>query len=196
MMLSSKYMHEVLLKGRVQVLLRPIQREDGSEMGKYFMESLALESSTYNRFFGYIRYPSPKMIESFCNVDYETQMGFVAEMFGVHEPIETKWKRIIGVGRLAQTMQKRAELAVVVAREYQHLGIGSKLTEILIEFAKEKKFASVYAIIPPDNYVAIRIATRYGFQLLYSDQNMVVVERFIQGRASKVPVPQEFQKIV
>jgi acetyltransferase len=70
-----------------------------------------------------------------------------------------------------------AELAIAVADEYQRLGLGSRLTEMLLEFAQEKKFASVYAIILPENSVMIRMATKFGFKVRHADEAMIVVER-------------------
>jgi acetyltransferase len=159
-MLSSKYVREVWLKSGVRVLIRPIQPED-ARMEREFIERLGPESD-YNRFFSYYRNPSPEMIKSLCNIDYETQMALVAEMPKVKEP---KLKMIIGVGRIIQTTKEKAEIAIVVADEYQHQGLGTKLTEMLLEFAQDKRFTSVYGIILPENDKMIGLAKKFGFKI-------------------------------
>jgi acetyltransferase len=77
-MLAESHIQEVLLKGTVQVMIRPIRPSD-EQMEQEFIETLGPESA-YNRFFGYCKETSTEMIKSFCNIDYETQMALVAEV--------------------------------------------------------------------------------------------------------------------
>jgi acetyltransferase len=171
-MQTFEYAGDFCLKGGIHVFIRPI-RPDDATMEKEFIERLGPES-LYNRFFEYFKEPSTEMIRSFCNIDYETQMALVAEVSFGERP---QPRMIIGVGRIIETKNKMAEIAIVVADEYQHLGLGTKLTEMLLAFAREKKFSLVYAAILPDNDKMIRLATRkFGFKIKYVEDRLLMAE--------------------
>jgi acetyltransferase len=156
----TKYIAELSAEGGIRVLIRPIRSEDASEESD-FIARLSTES-LYYRFFG--GRPTPETIEAFCNIDYEKQMALVAELL-LRESDGERLRMFVAVGRLIETTNNRGEFALAVADEFQGLGIGSKLAELLIQFAKDRKLTSIYAAILPGNSRMIQMMTKgFGFK--------------------------------
>ena len=169
----SKYVGSSTLRDGTEVLVRPI-RPDDAELEREFIQGLSDESS-FLRFFAIPRNPSPEMIEELCNIDYENQMALVAETS------QGKKKLFVGVGRIIASTRNRAELAVVVADDYQGKGMGVRLMASLLDFAREKKFASVYALILPENTPMINLARRFGFRVVLGEDKLVIAELPVTG---------------
>ena len=77
--------------------------------------------------------------------------------------------RIVGnasLSRLPRRMSHRSEVAVSVAKAYWSKGVGSRLMEELISFAKENGIAVIDLQVRCDNERAIRLYEKYGFQKL------------------------------
>ncbi len=179
----THYVCRVSLKGGISVELRPIRPVD-EVMEKDFIQRLGPDSE-YNRFFGYFRDPSPEKLRSLCNVDYETEMAIVALL----SP-RSGSEMIIGVGRMIESTQNRAELAVVVADEFQHLGLGTKLVEMLLDFAKVRKFSSVYAAVLPDNGIMLRmLKDKFNFKIKHTGEGLVIAELPIELASPKLMSP-------
>jgi acetyltransferase len=164
----SEYMKHSALRDGTKVLIRPIKPND-AEKEREFILGLS-EESAFFRFFAVQRDPSPEMIESLCNVDYENQMALVAE---VNERAKT---RFVGVGRITASTKNRAELAVVVSDDYHGKSIGGWLLTALLEFARDRKFASVYALILPENVPMINLARKLGFHIAHQEDKLVIAE--------------------
>ena len=65
-----------------------------------------------------------------------------------------------------QRYSHRAELSIVVAREVWGRGIGSKLMELLLNFAKESEIEIVYLEVRSDNERAISLYRKFGFSTI------------------------------
>jgi acetyltransferase len=164
----SKYVRNSTLRDGTAVLIRPI-RPDDAESEREFIQGLSDESSFF-RFFAIPRDPSPEMIEALCNVDYEKQMALVAETK------EGQRTLFAGVGRVMESTRNRAELAVVVGDEFQGKGLGVQLMTSLLDFARERKFSSVYALILPENTPMINLARKLGFKMVREEDKIVIAE--------------------
>ena len=57
----------------------------------------------------------------------------------------------------------RSELSITVLKEYWGRGIGSRLMEIMIDFAKEKGIELIYLEARADNERAISLYEKFGF---------------------------------
>jgi len=110
------------------------------------------------------------MIEALCNIDYEKEMALVAETR------QGQRRFFAGVGRLAESTRKRAELAIVVGDEFQGKGLGGRLMTSLLDFARERRFESVYAIVLPENTPMISLARKLGFRVVPGEDKVVIVE--------------------
>ena len=169
----SSYVRNSTLRDGTRVLIRPI-RPDDAPLEKEFIEGLSDESSFF-RFFAVPRNPPPEMIEKLCNIDYVSQMALVAEAS------RGSRRFFVGVGRVVASTRNRAELAVVVADEYHEKGMATQLMTMLLDFARERKFSSVYAMILPENTAMIGLAKKLGFRFVHEEDRIVVAELLLAG---------------
>jgi len=156
----KKYETLVRMRDGRTVLLRLITPEDEPlwlEMFQNFSE----ESVRY-RFFHIIKDTSHEMRVRYCNIDYDREIGIVAELE------EEGRRHILGVVRLIiESDGKKGEIAFIVADPWQGLGLGSKMVDYMIEICKDKKLETIYALILPDNYRSIRLLKNRGFTIQY-----------------------------
>jgi acetyltransferase len=149
-----------------EVLLRPIKPEDEPmwlEMWKGFSE----ESIRY-RFFQVIKDTPHEMRVRYCNIDYDREIAIVPEI------TQNGKRRILGVGRLSiEPDGKSGEFAIIVTDEIQNAGLGTKLTDHVLEVAEDMGVERVYSVMLAENYRALSLMKRMGFQLTYSDDGTV-----------------------
>jgi acetyltransferase len=144
------------------VLLRPIKPEDEPlwlEMFQNFSE----ESIRY-RFFEIIKDTPHEVRVRYCNIDYDREMGIVAELN------EGGHRKILGVVRLIiEPDGNTGEIAFIVADPWQGLGLGTKMADYMIEICKDKKLDTIYGVMLPDNHRAINIMKKMGFTVEYAN---------------------------
>ena len=66
--------------------------------------------------------------------------------------------------RLPRRMKHRGDLAISVAKDYWNKGIGSRLLENIIVFARENDFHIIDLQVRSDNKSAIHLYEKYGFK--------------------------------
>ena len=146
----------------IQVLIRPIRPEDEPAMAR-FHETLS-DRSVYLRFFHMEKLSSrvahARLLRK-CFIDYDREMALVAERTNP----ESNVPEIMAVGRLTRTPGSReAEVAVLVADQFQHCGLGSELLGRLIQVGRDEKLERITATILPENMTMRALAKRYGFE--------------------------------
>ena len=75
--------------------------------------------------------------------------------------------RIIGsasLNRLPRRMSHRGDFSVAVVREYWNCGVGGKLLNAIVDFARENSFEIIELQVRSDNLSAIRLYEKHGFQ--------------------------------
>jgi acetyltransferase len=148
------------------VLLRPIKPED-EPMWLEMFQNFSEESIRY-RFFQIIKDTPHEVRVRYCNIDYDRELGIVAEL------TEEGRRKILGVVRLIiEPDGKAGEIAFIVADPWQSLGLGSKMLDFMIEICKDKKLETVYGIMLPDNYRAINLMKKMGFTIERIDADTV-----------------------
>lgn len=148
------------LKNGNEVLLRPIKPED-EPMWLEMFQSLSDESIRY-RFFQMLKDTPHEVRVRYCNIDYDREIAIVAEI------VEKGKKKLLGVGRLSfESDGKNGEISFIVSDSWQGLGLGTKMVDYVLDLAKEKGIESVYAIMLPDNYRALSLTKKMGFQIEY-----------------------------
>lgn len=148
------------------VLLRPIKPED-EPMWLEMFQNFSEESIRY-RFFQIIKDTPHEVRVRYCNIDYDREIGLVAEM------TDEGRRKILGVVRLnVEPDGKTGEIAFIIADPWQGLGLGSKMLDFMIEVCKDKKLETVYGIMLPDNYRAINLFRKMGFTTERVDQDTV-----------------------
>ncbi|MGD6852532.1 MAG: acetate--CoA ligase alpha subunit [Candidatus Bathyarchaeia archaeon] len=155
-----------LLKNGQEVLLRPIKPEDEPMWLEWF-QSLSEESIRY-RFFQMLKDTPHEVRVRYCNVDYDREVAMVAEI------VENGKRKILGVSRLSiESDGKHGEMAFIVSDYWQGLGLGTKLVDYSLDIAKEKGVENVYAIMLQDNYRALSLTKKMGFQIEYLSDGTV-----------------------
>ncbi len=154
------------LKNGQDVMLRPIKPED-EPMWLEMFQNLSEESIRY-RFFQMLKDTPHEVRVRYCNIDYDREIAIVAEL------MEGGRRRILGVSRLSiETDGKHGEMSFLVSDKWQGNGLGTKLVDYALEIAKEKGVENLYAIMLPDNYRAISLTKKMGFDLEYLSDSTV-----------------------
>jgi acetyltransferase len=97
------------------------------------------------------------MLARFCNIDYDREIAIVAEVR------DREKKRIAGISRLIMESGARAEFAVLVHDDYQGMGLGRKLVDVLIGIAWKKGLDEVYGITLTENERLQKLVKSMGF---------------------------------
>ena len=120
------------------------------------------EDSIRYRFFGMLRDTPHEMRVRYCNIDYDREIAIVAET-------TTEGRRkILGVSRLSiEPDGKNGELAFIVGDKWQNYGLGTKMVDYTLDIAKEMGVENVISIILQDNYRALSLTKKMGFDLEY-----------------------------
>ena len=196
----KKYEILWLLKNGQEVLLRPMKPEDEPMWIEWF-QSLSEESIRY-RFFQMLKDTPHEVRVRYVNVDYDREVALVAEM------VENGKRKILGVSRLSvEPDGHHGEMAFIVSDYWQGLGLGTKLVDYHFDIAKEKGVEDVYAIMLQDNYRAISLTKKMGFNIEYLTDGTVKAQLDLKNEdvdarcARRLPeppktTPQEAQPIV
>jgi len=163
----EKYKTLWKLRNGQTVLLRPVKPED-EPMWLEMFSGWSEETIRY-RFFGTIKIPLTHEFSASCtNIDYDKEIAIVAELE------EDGKRKLLGVVRLfTESVMKTGEIAFVVADALHRQGLGSKLVNYIIEISKDKKHETIHAVILQNNYKAIGLMKKIGFNLEFSDDDIV-----------------------
>ncbi len=135
--------------------IRPIRIAD-AEMEADFIRRLCPQTKHY-RFLGGVRELSPTEVSRLCDVDGRHSMAFVATIR--RDGRETE----IGVSRYAPNSRSDVrEIAVTVADEWQHKGLGTMLMKQLIQSAQCNGVKQLYSIDLSDNAAMRSLAKDLG----------------------------------
>lgn len=156
------------------VTIRPIQAED-REIELAFVRGLSSVSS-YMRFFSIIKDLSPQLLDRFTQVDFPTEMAFIAtvQTAGAEEEI--------GVARYAPgTEEGTAEFAVVVGDNWQGYGIGRELMRHLFVVAEDAGFERIDGAVLKANSNMIHFCRDLGFTVngYPDDAQLVLVSKVL-----------------
>jgi acetyltransferase len=156
------------LRDGTDVLLRPIKPEDEA----LWLEMLGScsKESIYHRFRYDFHFNSHEVATQFCYIDYDREMGIVAEI-----DYEGR-KRLIGVGRLiADPDVVTAEYAVLVPDDWQHNELGYILTQYCVEIAANAGIKVVSAETTKDNKAMITVFRKLDFKVHFNEDTTVTV---------------------
>lgn len=153
--------------GELSYRVRPILPGDAERLVE-FHSHLSMHS-TYLRFFTFHPRLSPAEVERFTHVDYRDRLALVAE----------SGDRLIGVGRYDRAPgSDEAEVAFVVADEYQHHGIGALLLDELARAAREQGIATFVAETLEENRTMLDVFFHSGYPTTSRTEYGTVSVRF------------------
>ena len=106
-----------------------------------------------------------EMRTRYCNIDYDRELGIVAEIK------EKGKKRLLGVIRLIAnpSKDKEAEFAIVVGDKWQRLGLGSEFMDFMFEIAKDKGIKIIYGTVLSDNLPMLQLCEEKNFKITRGD---------------------------
>lgn len=140
------------LRDGAEVLIRPARAGDATALQKLFHN--LTDQDRYTRFFRRMASVSFSEAQSFCNVNQDTEVAFMA----VHGPREAE--QVIGSGcYFLNPTTNLAEIAFMVASEWQGKGVGTALQTRLQEYAISKGIRGFVAEILPENRRMVRLAS-------------------------------------
>jgi acetyltransferase len=117
-------------------------------------------ASKYYRFHSALRQLTAPMLDRFTQVNYPDEMALIATVR------EAESEREIAVARYVHTREPdTAEIAVVVADEWQGKGIGRRLLLDLRDIAYRAGFRHLEARVLPDNRRMLQLAKDLGFRV-------------------------------
>ncbi len=151
----SEFEVDAVLRDGGVVHIRPIRPEDTELLNGLFQRMGP--QSRYFRFFQEKDELTPKELEYFCNVDYDSRMAFVVLLDD----------KMIGVGRYEREKDnpKIAEVAFAVEDAHQNRGIGTQLLQIMTAYARTHGIEGFSAYVLPDNVQMIRMFRHSGYKI-------------------------------
>lgn len=163
----SDLAREVVTSAGLHYSIRPIRPDDAD--GLVAFHSHLSPETCYRRFFSYHPVLSQTEVEHFTHVDYDNRVALVA----------VTDDELIGVGRYDRHQDAdEAEVAFVVADEFQHHGIGSLLLDQLAEVARAHGIATFLADTLYENRDMLSVFTHSGYPVTQQIEYGTVYLRF------------------
>jgi acetyltransferase len=159
---AAGFVSQFTMKDGTDVSLRPIHPEDEPLMAQ-FHQTLS-DRSVYMRYFCSLSLKSRlahERLVRICHVDDECEVALVVD----YTNKGTGQQQILGVGRLIKLdPQNEAEVAILVADQYQKQGLGTELLRRLIQIARDRKLQRVSGELLRDNLAMQIIVKKLGFR--------------------------------
>ena len=148
-------------------LVRPIRPDDAERLVEFHRHLSA--HSVYLRFFSFHPNLSPAEVARFTTVDYVDRLALVA----------TDGDRLLAVARFDRFPgTDEAEVAFIVADDYQHHGIGALLLDELVKAARERGIETFVAQTLAENQSMLDVFRHAGFPISSSIEYGTVMLRF------------------
>lgn len=140
-----------------KVVVREVCKKDG-ELEKKLFESLSPESRR-DRFIGGNSKVTDKLIELLTDNDHDVHEALIAIADPDTDP------KAVGVAHYACDPNHRScECAAVIADDWQHHGLGTRLMTSLTELAQTRGLDEIYSIDSAENRSVHRLAKSLGFE--------------------------------
>lgn len=164
-----------------EILLRPAHAADADALRALF--HLLSPDDVYTRFFRRVRSLSYQDLQNLCNVNHETQVAFLA----VTGPRESEV--VVGSGcYFLNSTTNLAEVAYMVAPEWQGHGLGTALQTRLQEYAMARGVKGFIAEILANNARMVRLAANApGVATTARDEDTIQVTILFSDRAAGRP---------
>jgi GNAT superfamily N-acetyltransferase len=143
-----------MLQAGRKAILRPLSAGDRQRLTDAFYR--LSEESRYRRFFAPVQELSDQSLEYLVDIDHHDHEAIVA--------LDPASEDLIGVARYVRQApgSERAEAAVVVADDWQRLGLGRALLERLARRAREEGIRRFTALVQADNRRALDLLAEIG----------------------------------
>ncbi|MDE2236053.1 MAG: bifunctional acetate--CoA ligase family protein/GNAT family N-acetyltransferase [Gammaproteobacteria bacterium] len=147
-----------LADGR-KLRLRPILPEDEDMIQALFKQLTPME--IYMRFHGNMKILEHTLAARLTQIDYDREMALVLARPGVPGKAG-----ICAVTRLAADPDfERAEFSLLVHHDYTGQGVGTRLLQALIDYARAHGIGELFGIVLRENAVMLNLCRRLGFRV-------------------------------
>ncbi len=143
-----------------RVLLRPIRPEDEPAHHE-FLSELTPEDNRF-RFFGKVKELSHEEMAHFVNIDYDTEMAFIACTLnedGARAHVTLGVVRVI-----IDAKGDAAEFAIVVRSDVHHQGLGWKLMDKITGYCRSRGLKTLAGDVLPENHHMLDLMCDLGFK--------------------------------
>jgi acetyltransferase len=165
--------HLTLTDGR-PILVRPVRPEDEAIYPRFF-EHVSAEDIRL-RFFSPLRTLSHAFIARLTQIDYARAMAFVA--------FDESCNELLGVVRLhSDANYQSGEYAILLRSDLKGLGLGWKLMELIIEYARSEKLQRIEGQVLSENTTMLRMCGELGFDIQHdpSDPTIMIARLSLQS---------------
>ncbi len=142
-------------KDGAKLLVRPIEPTDEELLSDMFYD--LSDQTIINRFFSMLKSMPHRKLQEFCVIDYQAEMSLVV----LHG--KGPKQKMVGVGSYhLNPSTRRAEIAFLVADDWQGRGIGTYLMKELVKIARTKRIRGLTAEVLRDNVAMIALMHKAG----------------------------------
>jgi acetyltransferase len=153
-----------------RVFIRPVLPSDAARV-QAFVRALSRESRR-NRFFYPIAELSPDQLARMTRASDPRELALVAYDAAATTP------SIVATAQYAICEDECAEYAIAVADAWQRQGLGERLTELLLGYAKAMGLKAICGVVLDGNTAMLRLTAKLGFtHASHRDRALVAIER-------------------
>jgi GNAT superfamily N-acetyltransferase len=165
------------------VHVRPVRTDDADAI-QMFVRGLS-DAARRLRFFAPIRELTPSMLKRLTGVDGPLDRVLVALAN------DDGGERVVALAQHAADGDQRCDLALVIADDWQSLGLGRLLLSMLIETAREAGFSRAEGDVLRGNDAMLGLAREFGFAVTRSpfDATMLRITRALDVDRNTTPPP-------
>ncbi len=171
------YVGDWTMRDGKRVTIRPIRPEDEPLMVRFHGQ--LSDRSVYLRYFHVFKLNqrvAHERLTRICFIDYDREMALVVEY---RDPTSDE-PQILGVGRLTKMHRTdEAEVAVLVADEFQRQGLGGELLQRLMAVARAERVTRLTGDVLSENVDMIRLCERQGFHAFATPDDPQVVRTWL-----------------
>jgi acetyltransferase len=136
--------------------IRPIRPEDEA-LYHEFLARVSLEDQRF-RFFAVAPHLTHRLLARLTQIDYAREMAFVA--------IANSTGTLLGVARIiADPDYTRGEYAILVRSDLKGLGLGWRLMQQLIAYARSEGLEQLYGSVLAGNTTMLKMCAELGFSI-------------------------------
>ena len=164
----NQFIFNVCLKDGSVVTIRPIKPEDEPKVAAMF--SSLSEETMRLRFMQPRNHISHEELARICHIDYDRELTLVAETK------EEEGRRIIGMINLLRLPdEESAEMALLVADDWQGKGLGWLLCTTMLQVAKQLGLKKIWMEILCENVRMQKLAEKLGFKMKVREEDVIRV---------------------
>jgi len=162
----SQWERHLIMPDEWRILVRPVRPQDEELYHPFFAK--VTPDDLRLRFFSAIKQFGHDFIARLTQLDYARAMAFLA--------IDETSGDMLGAVRLhADANYETAEFAILLRSDLKGLGLGWKLMELIIDYARAEGLKVIEGLILPENVVMLRMCQELGFHVEIGADGMRLV---------------------